>query len=173
HTHPHPACPSTCCISAGLLLSSLEQSPDMVIKEGQSVNLECSKKKSSYRAMYWYMRASQKNSSLTQLVYAYEGAKAVVEKGFEGHFKSSDIKGDSITLSIEHAFLNDSGTYYCAESEHSGEAAEGAEHKLVPRVSSSSSLITPSEEEFSIPQGAVQPFSGIRTGCRDGQRGTF
>uniref|UniRef100_A0A8C3QZV4 Immunoglobulin V-set domain-containing protein n=1 Tax=Cyanoderma ruficeps TaxID=181631 RepID=A0A8C3QZV4_9PASS len=83
-------------------------------------------------SMYWYMLPSQKNSSLTQLVYAYEGAKAVVEKGFEGHFKSSDIKGDSITLSIEHAFLNDSGTYYCAESKHSGEAAEGAEHKLVP-----------------------------------------
>uniref|UniRef100_A0A8C3QWT0 Immunoglobulin V-set domain-containing protein n=1 Tax=Cyanoderma ruficeps TaxID=181631 RepID=A0A8C3QWT0_9PASS len=94
------------------VVSALEQSPDMVIKEGQSVNLECSKKKSSYLYMYWYMLPSQKNSSLTQLVYAYQGAKAEVEKGFEGHFKSSDIKGDSITLSIEHAFLNDSGTYY-------------------------------------------------------------
>ncbi|RMC07555.1 hypothetical protein DUI87_17029 [Hirundo rustica rustica] len=111
---------------------ALEQSPDMVIKEGQSVNLECSQKKSSSAVMYWFMRPSEKNSSLTQLVYAYEGANAAVEKGFESHFKSSDIKGDSITLTIERAFLNDSGTYYCAESQHSGEAAEGAEHKLVP-----------------------------------------
>uniref|UniRef100_A0A8D2P126 Ig-like domain-containing protein n=1 Tax=Zosterops lateralis melanops TaxID=1220523 RepID=A0A8D2P126_ZOSLA len=111
---------------------ALEQSSDLVINEGQSVNLECSEKKSSNTVMYWYMLPSQKNSRLTQLVTAVVGAKAEVEKGFEDHFKSSDIKGDSITLSIEHAFLNDSGTYYCAESEHSGEAAEGAEHKLVP-----------------------------------------
>ncbi|RLV63210.1 hypothetical protein DV515_00018502, partial [Chloebia gouldiae] len=98
---------------------ALEQSPHMVIKEGQSVNLECSKKKTSNSAMYWFVLPSQKNSSLTQLVYAFEGAKPEVEKGFESRFKSSKIIGDSITLSIEHAFLNDSGTYYCAESDHS------------------------------------------------------
>ncbi|XP_059696317.1 uncharacterized protein LOC132324232 [Haemorhous mexicanus] len=124
-----------CCFLVAMLaplVLALEQSPDMVIKEGQSVNLECSKKKSSNRAMYWFMLPSEKNSSLTQMVYAFEGATAVVEKGFESHFKSSNIQGDSITLSIEHAFLNDSGTYYCAESDHSGETAEGAEHKLVP-----------------------------------------
>ncbi|RLV61956.1 hypothetical protein DV515_00019840, partial [Chloebia gouldiae] len=101
------------------LVLALEQSPGMVIKEGQSVNLECSKKKTSNRAMYWFVLPSQKNSSLTQLVNAFEGAKPEVEKGFESHFKSSKIIGDSITLSIEHAFLNDSGTYYCAESDHS------------------------------------------------------
>ncbi|RMC07556.1 hypothetical protein DUI87_17030 [Hirundo rustica rustica] len=111
---------------------ALEQSPDMVVKEGQSVNLECSQMKSSSTTLYWFMRPSEKNSSLTQLAFAIEGGNAEVEKGFESHFKSSDIKGDSITLTIERAFLNDSGTYYCAESEHSGEAAEGAEHKLVP-----------------------------------------
>uniref|UniRef100_A0A803VCA8 Ig-like domain-containing protein n=1 Tax=Ficedula albicollis TaxID=59894 RepID=A0A803VCA8_FICAL len=96
----------------------------MVIKEGQSVNLECSKKQSSSSAMYWYMLPSEKNSSLTLLVSAFEGGNAAVEKGFESHFKSSNIKGDSITLSIEQAFLNDSGTYYCAESEHSGETQD-------------------------------------------------
>ncbi|XP_054126125.1 uncharacterized protein LOC128933222 [Melozone crissalis] len=112
-----------CCFLVAMLaplVLALEQSPDMVIKEGESVNLECSEKKSSNTAMYWFMLPSEKNSSLTQLVYAAEGANAVVEKGFESHFKSSKIKGDSITLSIEHAFLNDSGTYYCAESDHSG-----------------------------------------------------
>uniref|UniRef100_A0A674H9V1 Immunoglobulin V-set domain-containing protein n=1 Tax=Taeniopygia guttata TaxID=59729 RepID=A0A674H9V1_TAEGU len=70
----------------------------------------------SFTAMYWFVRHSKKNSSLTLLASAIEGGNAAVEKGFESHFKSSKIKGDSITLSIEHAFLNDSGTYYCAES---------------------------------------------------------
>uniref|UniRef100_A0A8D2NYB7 Ig-like domain-containing protein n=1 Tax=Zosterops lateralis melanops TaxID=1220523 RepID=A0A8D2NYB7_ZOSLA len=111
-------------------LLTLEQSEDMVIKEGQSVNLECSKKSNNIY-MYWYMLPSQKDSRLIQVASVVVGSKAEVEKGFEDHFKSSYIKGDKITLSIEHAFLNDSGTYYCAESDHSGEAAEGAEHKLV------------------------------------------
>uniref|UniRef100_A0A8C5TC41 Ig-like domain-containing protein n=1 Tax=Malurus cyaneus samueli TaxID=2593467 RepID=A0A8C5TC41_9PASS len=111
---------------------ALEQSPDMVIREGQSVNLECSKKKSSSIVMYWYWLPLGKDSRLTQLVTAIQRGNPVVEKDFESRFKSSKIQGDSITLSIEHAFLNDSGTYYCAESEHSGEAAERAEHKLLP-----------------------------------------
>ncbi|XP_039910467.1 immunoglobulin superfamily member 3-like [Hirundo rustica] len=111
-----------CCFLVAVLaplVVALEQSPDMVIKEGQSVNLECSQKKSSSTAMYWFMRPSGKNSSLTLLASAIERSNAAVEKGFESHFKSSDIKGDSITLTIERAFLNDSGTYYCAEGEHS------------------------------------------------------
>ncbi|XP_036236762.1 uncharacterized protein LOC118685366 [Molothrus ater] len=123
-----------CCFFVAMLaplVLALEQSPDMVIKEGQSVNLECSKKKSSNRAMYWFLQPSEKNSSLTQLVYAFEGLNAEVEKGFERHFKSSNIEGDSITLSIEHAFLNDSGTYYCAESDHSGWALQQSPDSVV------------------------------------------
>uniref|UniRef100_A0A8C5TFG2 Ig-like domain-containing protein n=1 Tax=Malurus cyaneus samueli TaxID=2593467 RepID=A0A8C5TFG2_9PASS len=107
-------------------------SPDMVIKEGQSVNLECSKMKPASTAMYWYWLPLGKDSRLTQLVFAIEGGNAAVEKDFESHFKSSKIQGDSITLSIEHAFLNDSGTYYCAESEHSGVADERADTKVSP-----------------------------------------
>ncbi|OWK63954.1 hypothetical protein RLOC_00012034 [Lonchura striata] len=110
---------------------ALEQSPDMVIKEGQSVNLECSKKKSSSTAMYWFILPSEKNSSLTQLASAIERGNPAVEKGFESHFKSSKIKGDSITLSIDHAFLNDSGTYYCAESDHSGWALQQSPDTIV------------------------------------------
>ncbi|XP_039910466.1 immunoglobulin superfamily member 3-like [Hirundo rustica] len=123
-----------CCFLVAVLaplVVALEQSPDMVIKEGQSVNLECSQKKSSNTAMYWFMRPSEKNSSLTLLVTAIVGGNAAVEKGFESHFKSSDIKGDSITLTIERAFLNDSGTYYCAESEHSGWAIQQSPDTVV------------------------------------------
>ncbi|XP_032941631.1 uncharacterized protein LOC117010747 isoform X9 [Catharus ustulatus] len=82
--------------------------------------------------MYWFVLPAEKNSSLTLLASAIEGGNAAVEKGFESHFKSSKIKGDSITLSMERAFLNDSGTYYCAEGEHSGETAGRSEHKLLP-----------------------------------------
>ncbi|KAM4788458.1 uncharacterized protein ACIQIH_002568 [Cyanocitta cristata] len=111
-----------CCFFVAMLaplVLALEQSPDMVIKEGQSVKVECSKKKSTSSAMYWYMLPSGKNSSLTLLASAIQGSNAAVEKEFENHFKSSNIKGDSITLSIDHAFLNHSGTYFCAENEHS------------------------------------------------------
>lgn len=130
--HVFPYFPSPHCSFFSFPVLALEQSPDMVIKEGQSVKVECSKKKSNSRAMYWYMLPSEKNSSLTLLASATQVGNAAVEKGFENHFKSSNIKGDSITLSIDRAFLNDSGTYFCAESEHSGETAEGAEHKLLP-----------------------------------------
>ncbi|PKU28631.1 t cell receptor beta [Limosa lapponica baueri] len=96
---------------------ALEQSPDTVIRQGQSVNLSCSKKKSNNRAMYWYKLPLGKDSRLTLAIYAFEGGKADVEEEFRSHLKSSGIQGDGMTLSIEHAFLNDSGTYYCAESE--------------------------------------------------------
>uniref|UniRef100_A0A8B9QLL8 Immunoglobulin V-set domain-containing protein n=1 Tax=Anas platyrhynchos TaxID=8839 RepID=A0A8B9QLL8_ANAPL len=43
--------------------------------------------------------------------------KASVEAAFQSHFTSSGIQGDGMTLSTEGAFLNDSGIYYCAESE--------------------------------------------------------
>lgn len=51
------------------------------------------------------------------MAYALEGGKANVEEDLQSHFKSSKIQGDRMTLLIEHAFLNDSGTYYCGESE--------------------------------------------------------
>lgn len=47
----------------------------------------------------------------------YQGGKADVEKDFQDRFKNSEIQEDGMTLLIERAFVNDSGTYYCAESE--------------------------------------------------------
>ncbi|KAK4828592.1 hypothetical protein QYF61_000044 [Mycteria americana] len=100
---------------AGMALA-LEQSLDTVIRQGQSVNLSCSKKQSSSTAMYWYKLTLGKDSRLILVASALEGAKANVEDDFKSHFKSSEIQGDRMTLLIEHAFLNDSGTYYCAET---------------------------------------------------------
>uniref|UniRef100_A0A8C4TQ97 Ig-like domain-containing protein n=1 Tax=Falco tinnunculus TaxID=100819 RepID=A0A8C4TQ97_FALTI len=96
---------------------ALEQSPDTVIKQGQSVNLTCSKKSSSSVAVYWYKMPLGKDTRLIPVAHALERGKANVEEDFQSRFKSSGIQGDGMTLLIEHAFLNDSGTYYCAENE--------------------------------------------------------
>ncbi|CAM9648389.1 unnamed protein product [Bubo scandiacus] len=96
---------------------ALEQSPDTVIRQGQSTNLSCSKKKSSSTAMHWYRLPLGKDSRLVLVASALEAGKATIEEDLRSHFKSSEIQGDKITLLIEHAFLNDSGMYYCTESQ--------------------------------------------------------
>uniref|UniRef100_A0A8C3KD32 Ig-like domain-containing protein n=1 Tax=Calidris pygmaea TaxID=425635 RepID=A0A8C3KD32_9CHAR len=96
---------------------SLEQSPDRVIRQGQSVNLSCSKRKSASYSLFWYKLPLGKDSRLILVASAIPGGKADVEEDFRSRLKSSGIEGDGMTLSIEHAFLNDSGTYFCAESE--------------------------------------------------------
>lgn len=103
--------------SFSLPVLALEQSPDTVIRQGQSINLSCSEKKSSNTAMYWYKLPLGKDSRLILVASATEGIKANVEEEFRSRFSSSEIQGDSMTLLIERAFLNDSGMYYCAESE--------------------------------------------------------
>lgn len=81
------------------------------------MNLTCSKMKSSSIVMLWYKMPLGNGSGLIAVVTAIKGSKASVEAAFQSHFKSSDIQGDGMTLSILGAFLNDSGIYYCAESE--------------------------------------------------------
>uniref|UniRef100_A0A663FFN2 Ig-like domain-containing protein n=1 Tax=Aquila chrysaetos chrysaetos TaxID=223781 RepID=A0A663FFN2_AQUCH len=94
-----------------------QPSPDTVIRQGQSTNLSCSEKKSSNTVMYWFKLPLGKDSRLILVASAIEGTKANVEEEFRSRFSSSEIQGDSVTLLIQRAFLNDSGMYYCAESE--------------------------------------------------------
>uniref|UniRef100_A0A8B9UFJ3 Ig-like domain-containing protein n=1 Tax=Anas zonorhyncha TaxID=75864 RepID=A0A8B9UFJ3_9AVES len=96
---------------------ALEQSPDTVIWQGEKMNVICSKMKSSSTVMYWYKMPLGNGSGMILMVTAIKGVKASVEAAFQSHFMSSDIQGDGMTLSTEGAFLNDSGIYYCAESE--------------------------------------------------------
>ena len=105
---------------------ALEQSPDTVIRQGESVSLSCSKKKSTSSYMRWYKLPLKKDSGLILVASAFEGGKADVESDFRSHVKGSEIQGDGMTLSIEHAFLNDSGTYYCAESEAQWQGCRGS-----------------------------------------------
>uniref|UniRef100_A0A8B9QSP4 Ig-like domain-containing protein n=1 Tax=Anas platyrhynchos TaxID=8839 RepID=A0A8B9QSP4_ANAPL len=88
-----------------------------VIWQGEKMSLTCSKMKSSSTVMYWYKMPLGNGSGLILVVTALKVGKASVEAAFQSHFTSSDIQGDGMTLSTEGAFLNDSGTYYCAESE--------------------------------------------------------
>lgn len=81
------------------------------------MSLTCSKMKSSSTVMYWYKMPLGNGSGLILVVTALKVGKASVEAAFQSHFTSSDIQGDGMTLSTEGAFLNDSGIYYCAESE--------------------------------------------------------
>uniref|UniRef100_A0A663M746 Ig-like domain-containing protein n=1 Tax=Athene cunicularia TaxID=194338 RepID=A0A663M746_ATHCN len=104
-------------VSFSLPALALEQSPDTVIEQGQSTNLSCSKKKSTSTAMHWYRLPLGKDSRLVLIASAVQAGKATVEVDLRSHFKCSEIQGDKITLLIDHAFLNDSGMYYCAESE--------------------------------------------------------
>ena len=124
--HVFPFCRSPHCSSFSLPALALEQSPDTVIRQGESVSLSCSKKKSNTRNMYWYKLPLEKNSGLILVASALEGVKATVEENFQSHVKGSEIQGDGMTLSIEHAFLNDSGTYYCAESEAQWQGCRGS-----------------------------------------------
>uniref|UniRef100_A0A8C0EPQ2 Ig-like domain-containing protein n=1 Tax=Bubo bubo TaxID=30461 RepID=A0A8C0EPQ2_BUBBB len=110
--HVFPFFPSQC-FSFSLPALALEQSPDTVIRQGQSTNLSCSKKKSSSTAMHWYRLPLGKDSRLVLVASALEAGKATIEEDLRSHFKSSEIQGDKITLLIEHAFLNDSVYLSC------------------------------------------------------------
>lgn len=105
------------CFSFSLPALALKQSPDAVIRQGQSVNLSCSEKKTTSTVMYWYKLPLVKDSRLTLVVSALQNGKASVEEDFQSHYKSSNIEGDRMTLFINQAFLNDSGMFYCAETQ--------------------------------------------------------
>ncbi|XP_068257878.1 M1-specific T cell receptor beta chain-like [Nyctibius grandis] len=94
---------------------ALQQSPDTVVRVGDSVTLNCSQKGNAFSAMYWYKLPMGKDATLQLVVYSVEGGVAEIEKKFINHFQSNGTKGNSLSVEIDHALLNDSGTYFCAE----------------------------------------------------------
>ncbi|KAK2516729.1 hypothetical protein Q9233_013492 [Columba guinea] len=100
-----------------LLAQALQQSPDTVVREGDSVTLNCSKKVNAFSAMYWYKLPLGKDATLQLVVYSVEGGMAEIENQYRNHFKSHGTKGSHLSVEIDHAFLNDSGTYFCAEED--------------------------------------------------------
>lgn len=96
---------------------ALQQSPDTVVRVGDSVTLNCSQKGNLFSAMYWYKLPMGKDATLQLVVYSVEGGMAEFEKEFRNHFQSNGTKGNHLSVKIAHALLNDSGTYFCAEQD--------------------------------------------------------
>lgn len=96
---------------------ALQQSPDTVVRVGDSVTLECSSSETGVRTMYWYKLPKERDASMQLVVYSVEGRKADIEKEFQNRFQSDGTKNKHLSVKIEHALLNDTGTYFCAEQD--------------------------------------------------------
>uniref|UniRef100_A0A8C3J7I2 Ig-like domain-containing protein n=1 Tax=Calidris pygmaea TaxID=425635 RepID=A0A8C3J7I2_9CHAR len=57
---------------------ALQQSPDTVVREGDSVTLNCSQKKNPFSDMYWYKLPTGKDTTLQLVVYSVEGEDHVL-----------------------------------------------------------------------------------------------
>lgn len=97
---------------------ALQQSPDTVVREGDSLILNCSEKtESAFLTMYWYKLPVGKDATLQLIVNSMEGGRAEIEKEFINHFQSSGTKSSCLSVETNHALLNDSGTYFCAKQD--------------------------------------------------------
>lgn len=97
---------------------ALQQSPDTVVREGDSLILNCSEKtESAVLTMYWYKLPVGKDATLQLIVNSMEGGRAEIEKEFINHFQSSGTKSSCLSVETNHALLNDSGTYFCAKQD--------------------------------------------------------
>ena len=96
---------------------ALQQTPDMIVRLGDSLTLNCSHKESVIQTMFWYKLPVGKNATLQLIVRSVEGNKAEFEEEFKSRFQSSGTKGNSLSMAIDHVLLNDSGTYFCAKQD--------------------------------------------------------
>ncbi|KAF2988475.1 hypothetical protein EK904_013650 [Melospiza melodia maxima] len=67
--------------------------------------------------MYWYKLPMEKDTRMQLVVYSVEGGKADIEKEFQNRFQSSGTRNNHLAVQIQHALLNDTGTYFCAEKD--------------------------------------------------------
>uniref|UniRef100_A0A803XVS2 Ig-like domain-containing protein n=1 Tax=Meleagris gallopavo TaxID=9103 RepID=A0A803XVS2_MELGA len=95
----------------------LHQTPHSVVRLGDSLTLNCSHKESGIWTMYWYKQPVGKNVSLQLVVLSTEGTKAEFEEDFKSRFQSSGTKANSLSVTIDHVLLSDSGTYFCAKQD--------------------------------------------------------
>lgn len=96
---------------------ALQQTPDMIVRLGDSLTLNCSDKESVIQTMFWYKLPVGKNATLQLIVRSLEGNKAEFEEEFKSRFQSSGTKEKSLSVAIDHVLLNDSGTYFCAKQD--------------------------------------------------------
>uniref|UniRef100_A0A674HVB9 Ig-like domain-containing protein n=1 Tax=Taeniopygia guttata TaxID=59729 RepID=A0A674HVB9_TAEGU len=96
---------------------ALQQSPDTIVRVGDTVTLECSGLGNAVKTMYWYKLPMEKDASMQLVVYSLEGGKADIEKEFKNRFQSSGTRNNHLSVKIQPALLNDTGTYFCAEQD--------------------------------------------------------
>uniref|UniRef100_A0A674GMD5 Ig-like domain-containing protein n=1 Tax=Taeniopygia guttata TaxID=59729 RepID=A0A674GMD5_TAEGU len=87
-----------------------------IVRLGDTVTLECSASGKDFVNMYWYKLPVEKDASMQLVVYSVEGGKADIEKEFKNRFQSSGTRNNHLSVKIQPALLNDTGTYFCAES---------------------------------------------------------
>uniref|UniRef100_A0A8C6ZAL1 Ig-like domain-containing protein n=1 Tax=Nothoprocta perdicaria TaxID=30464 RepID=A0A8C6ZAL1_NOTPE len=96
---------------------AIQQTPDTVVRVGDSLTLSCSQEGSPFAGMYWYKLPVENDARLQLVVYSLEGGKAEFEKVFENHFQSNGTKHSRLSMEIDRALVNDSGTYFCAKQD--------------------------------------------------------
>ncbi|XP_074818288.1 T cell receptor beta chain MC.7.G5-like [Natator depressus] len=82
---------------------AIRQPPGTVVSQGQPLTLNCSLSTTQITTRYWYKQAVGKDARLQLVMFSTEGSSANVEKPFEGHFQSSGIKNNVLSLSAERA----------------------------------------------------------------------
>lgn len=94
---------------------ALQQSPDTVVRVGDTVTLECSASGNEFRSMSWYKLPMEKDVSMQLVVYSAEGTEADFGVEFKHRFQSNGTKNNHLSVKIPSVLLNDTGTYLCAE----------------------------------------------------------
>ncbi|CAJ0940913.1 unnamed protein product, partial [Ranitomeya imitator] len=116
-------CLTLCWIHSARSADVLQTPPYLQAKIGQSVSLDCSHADSSFLAKFWYR---MKEGKMDRIGYSYNAGEADMEKEFpqEKMMMVPDTP-QKTTLQIHSLSPQDSATYYCASSIHSGESAGG------------------------------------------------
>ncbi|MGH0170842.1 UNVERIFIED_CONTAM: hypothetical protein FKN15_059617 [Acipenser sinensis] len=94
---------------------SIEQSPPVGERPGQSAELECHHDDSSYSYMYWYQK-SRGEGAFKLIGYAYKTQAANYEDDFKTRFNFTKQATERGTLTISNLAKEDSAIYYCAAS---------------------------------------------------------
>ncbi|KAG8130266.1 hypothetical protein E2320_017011, partial [Naja naja] len=100
----------------------IDQTPDVIIMEGDNTTLRCSQVQTSHTYMSWYKQEKRReaHSQFQLVVFTSEGSSgvSVIEQPFQKRFTTTGMKLRTLPLSLKNAQLEDTGTYYCASQDH-------------------------------------------------------